>query len=572
MVRWEKVKEPNQQQGVTLIALVVTIVVLLILAGTSIAMLTGDDGIITNAQKAQMANQEGEIIDKMGLAYSAVKTEAMIKMSTEPGYQPIANIEELAKVAAKEIGIKNAEKTEVPEIVTGGYHVYYQDGGTTITMIYGDNKFALQADSKSKNNLYANIKGVISLSTTEVIYSILPSRTSEIEKNPIQGHIMVENREYIDIEGNTAIIPKGFCVVKGTDTISKGLVISDVENDDMENSKGGNQFVWVPVDGKNLKYEQHKYATPSIDDHKGVMSDTDNGNWRTYQYRNYTGWIDTDINPESVAKNKGFYIGRYEAGVPEEATFYSDKDGSPYWQTHYKDDKYGKNSLTEGSYKETYTKKDVETYIPVSKKNKPSWNFISQINAKIVSSKMYGEDKGVKSQLIDSYAWDTVAQWLSNSNYNEGIDSTLWGNYMNSEYLINGLYAKHEWKQDQTDTTGKVYRLYPAFTWSKGNYNKKNGDRFEIATGSLERNKANNIYDFAGNMWEWTTETRRGKRKDWNSETETESETSEETFSVIRGGSYYDQGKYYPSSTRYALYTTHNINFNFGFRVVLYLK
>ena len=87
-----------KNKGITLIALVVTIVVLLILAGTSIAMLTGDDGIITNAQKAQVANTEGEVIDKMGLAYSTVRTEAMVKMSTEPGYQPIEHIEELAEV------------------------------------------------------------------------------------------------------------------------------------------------------------------------------------------------------------------------------------------------------------------------------------------------------------------------------------------------------------------------------------------------------------------------------------------------------------------------------------------
>ena len=54
----------KNQKGITLIALVVTIVVLLILAGTSIAMLTGDNGIITNAQKSQASNTEGEVIDK----------------------------------------------------------------------------------------------------------------------------------------------------------------------------------------------------------------------------------------------------------------------------------------------------------------------------------------------------------------------------------------------------------------------------------------------------------------------------------------------------------------------------
>ena len=40
-------------EGITLIALVITIIILLILAGVSIAMLTGENGIITQAQKAK---------------------------------------------------------------------------------------------------------------------------------------------------------------------------------------------------------------------------------------------------------------------------------------------------------------------------------------------------------------------------------------------------------------------------------------------------------------------------------------------------------------------------------------
>ena len=51
-MRTKEVKARNK--GITLIALVVTIVVLLILAGTAIAMITGDSGIMTNAQKAKM--------------------------------------------------------------------------------------------------------------------------------------------------------------------------------------------------------------------------------------------------------------------------------------------------------------------------------------------------------------------------------------------------------------------------------------------------------------------------------------------------------------------------------------
>ena len=42
----------RNQRGITLIALVITIIVLLILAGVSIAMLTGDNGILNNADRA----------------------------------------------------------------------------------------------------------------------------------------------------------------------------------------------------------------------------------------------------------------------------------------------------------------------------------------------------------------------------------------------------------------------------------------------------------------------------------------------------------------------------------------
>ena len=42
----------NKNKGITLIALVITIIVLLILAGVSIAMLTGQNGILSQAQNA----------------------------------------------------------------------------------------------------------------------------------------------------------------------------------------------------------------------------------------------------------------------------------------------------------------------------------------------------------------------------------------------------------------------------------------------------------------------------------------------------------------------------------------
>jgi hypothetical protein len=62
----KKIKGKNK--GITLIALIVTIVVLLILAGVSIAMLTGENGIIAQANNAKESNRGGEVKETVDLA------------------------------------------------------------------------------------------------------------------------------------------------------------------------------------------------------------------------------------------------------------------------------------------------------------------------------------------------------------------------------------------------------------------------------------------------------------------------------------------------------------------------
>ena len=58
----------KNNKGITLIALVITIIVLLILAGVSIAMLTGNNGILTQATTARDNTKEAEIADKINMA------------------------------------------------------------------------------------------------------------------------------------------------------------------------------------------------------------------------------------------------------------------------------------------------------------------------------------------------------------------------------------------------------------------------------------------------------------------------------------------------------------------------
>lgn len=60
----------KNQEGVTLIALAVTIIVMLILAGVSISALTGNSGISKNAENARLQNELGSIVEKINLAIS----------------------------------------------------------------------------------------------------------------------------------------------------------------------------------------------------------------------------------------------------------------------------------------------------------------------------------------------------------------------------------------------------------------------------------------------------------------------------------------------------------------------
>ena len=70
-----KLIEKNNKKGITLIALVITIIVLLILAGVSISMLTGDNSLLGNAQKTGPANNIGAAKDEVGLAYNTAMQE-----------------------------------------------------------------------------------------------------------------------------------------------------------------------------------------------------------------------------------------------------------------------------------------------------------------------------------------------------------------------------------------------------------------------------------------------------------------------------------------------------------------
>ena len=67
----------KSEKGITLVALVITIIVLLILAGITLMLALGDNGILGQAQKAKIASIEGEVSESMRLAILSAKSEIM---------------------------------------------------------------------------------------------------------------------------------------------------------------------------------------------------------------------------------------------------------------------------------------------------------------------------------------------------------------------------------------------------------------------------------------------------------------------------------------------------------------
>ena len=94
---------------------------------------------------------------------------------------------------------------------------------------------------------------------------------------------------------------------------------------------------------------------------------------------------------------------------------------------------------------------------------------------------------------------------------------------------------------------------FVADSTGKGNYDETGSYNGSLATtGSKKEYAVNNIYDLAGNVFEWTMES------------------FDHDYRVYRGGNYYNTGSDSPASSRYVNFPSFNYDVT-GFRVTLYL-
>ena len=177
----------RKEKGITLIALVITIIVLLILAGVSIAMLTGENGIITQAQNAKEKTVKASELEGIQLAVIGSETK-------DNEYLDILDEESFKKELEKHFG---SEKLDVVAngdgsfIITINDRKYYVNDDKTVidsdnVIEIGPDEFANFRDDVNNGNSY---EGKAVLLTSDITLSgewepigFIDSNTDE--KNP----------------------------------------------------------------------------------------------------------------------------------------------------------------------------------------------------------------------------------------------------------------------------------------------------------------------------------------------------------------------------------------------------
>lgn len=123
----EKKQKLKESKGITLIALVITIIVLLIIAGVTIAILTGENGILTKAQSAKIQNEKAGIKEKIDLAVQASRINGNLDASIDTTILET----ELNKINGLSSIEKQGNNGSLPWLVTvNGFKFQIKEDGT----------------------------------------------------------------------------------------------------------------------------------------------------------------------------------------------------------------------------------------------------------------------------------------------------------------------------------------------------------------------------------------------------------------------------------------------------------
>ena len=444
----------QRNNGITLIALIVTIIVLLILAGVTIATLTGENGIITKAIEAREQTEIGREKEEIALAWNGAV---------------------LDKLGGTDITADDLNKQ---------FTTNKTDANAT-----GANPITVEFDSGRSYTVdeNGNIQGPGTAGTPETPQEIVATLDIEVEESTAEP-----------------IVPTGFSHTEGT--VEDGYVIQDTS---------GNEFVWVPVD-KNQKIKINVTSGENIE--SLVLTDpygddilTESSLGTSYNNENVEPTIngpyvltvkageetkivtlgvhslyaaDTFADcmlTEEYAENMGATLEDLLAGNTVEETYKQIGQGiknNCSETEHYEDSVNENGGFYIGRYEASYEDGNVASKPSTSTRTSSStnlengmlWNYISQTDALTNAKSMYTSEEFTSSLLTGS-AWDRTLGWLYETGAKTSseivVNSSSWGNYYD-------------------DTFSNTTEL--------------------INTGEYSETEVNHIFDLAGNLSEWTTE------------------------------------------------------------------
>ena len=305
------------------------------------------------------------------------------------------------------------------------------------------------------------------------------------------------------------IIPEGFKHVLGN--WDSGYVIED---------EFGNEFVWVPVGMLNeekpsdafLKYYKQNKVKPDTEEYIKVE--------------------------ESINKYGGFYIARYEASL-QGASSEKSKGNTNILQTI-------PNIMPVSQV--SFSTNNIERARGYNKEGESVTGNDSKGALQLAHSMAYDyawNEKGIYTTLMYGEHYDTAIyiidklQLLNDKKNNEKNpitqDSTLWGNYINSEFRYEKdgmLYTKMINSGILLPTGTNLYELSQ-----------------DVILGS---NRVFNIYDLAGNLSEWTMDTK-GEHN------------------IVRGGDFGASGTI-ANVSKYTNVEPEYASSSLGIRVVMYIQ
>ncbi|MFQ9296964.1 MAG: SUMF1/EgtB/PvdO family nonheme iron enzyme [Clostridia bacterium] len=361
----------------------------------------------------------------------------------------------------------------------------------------------------------------------------------EDENEKLQGYEKIINQyaENLPIgEETTPYLPNSTFSKKEGD-LATGLVIQDANQ---------NEYVWVEVPTtiyNNTTYNNNGANKPQNADEwkkirdclKAYTSDYSNSDYKDTNTDGTTYSDDYKNMLKSVYTNGGFWLGRYEAGLEGDTPRIS-------------------STAISASDK------------AVVKQNKIPYNFVTRDEAQELATRM--NYNGCTSSLIFGIQWDLTLKYIEEKTVELAEEankdtvradikskltsnSTTIGNYYNSEFTLNrGKFATYndlsDWKSYNSEEKQTLV------TGSQKQAQSSNSNAILLTTGATDATNLQNIYDIAGNVWEWTREI-----------------YATSNPCVVRGGCYYYDGSNNPAKDR-SNDSTSSSNSVVGFRLGLW--